>query len=47
MREIIKEHGGMIAEAAGGLLVIGLMGAAFFGGGLSAIARTFSAWLYG
>ncbi|MGN0291899.1 MAG: hypothetical protein ACI4C5_08205 [Lachnospiraceae bacterium] len=47
MRETIKQHGGMIAEAAGGLIVIGLMAAAFLGGGLSVIAKTFSAWLYG
>lgn len=47
MKEMIKEHGGMIAEAVGGLMLIGLLAGAFLGGGLSKIAKLFSAWLYG
>lgn len=47
MKEVIKQHGGAIAEAAGGIVVIGLLAGAFFGGGLSGIAKMLSAWLYG
>lgn len=47
MKEVIKQHGGTLAEAAGGILVIGLIAFAFFGGGLAQIAKMFSAWLYG
>lgn len=47
MKEIVKQHGGMIAEAAGGIIIIGLIGAAFLGGGLGWIAKMLSAWMYG
>lgn len=47
MKEIMKQHGGTLAEAAGGILLIGLIAAAFFGGGISGITEAFSAWLYG
>lgn len=47
MKEVIKQHGGALAEAAGGIVIIGLIGAAFLGGGLGQIAKLLSAWLYG
>lgn len=47
MKEMMKQHGGTIAEAAGGIIIIGLIGAAFLGGGLGQIAKLLSAWLYG
>ena len=47
VKEIVKQHGGMIAEAAGGIIIIGLIGAAFLGGGLGWIAKMLSAWMYG
>lgn len=47
MKEIVKQHGGMIAETAGGIIILGLIGTAFLGGGLGRIAKIFSAWLYG
>jgi hypothetical protein len=47
MKEIIKQYGETLAEAIGGILLIGLIGTVFFGGGLAGIAKIFSAWLYG
>lgn len=47
MKEVIRQHGGTLAEAAGGVLLIGLTAFAFFGGGLGRIAELLSAWLYG
>lgn len=47
MKEMIKQHGGVLAEAIGGILLIGLIGTVLFGGGLAGIAKIFSTWLYG
>lgn len=47
MKEVIKQYGSALMEAAGGIIVIGLIGVAFLGGGLAGIARIFSTWLYG
>lgn len=47
MKEIIREHGGAVADAAGAILVTALIAGAVFGGGISRVTEYFSAWLYG
>lgn len=45
MRELIAQHGEAIAEAAGAILVIGILSLMTFGGGLSDAIHFFSSWL--
>ena len=47
MRDLIAQHGEAIAEAAGAILVIGILSLMTFGGGLSDAIHFFSSWLYG
>lgn len=47
MNELMKENGSVILEALGGVLVIGILAAAFLGGGLAKASQAFSSWLYG
>lgn len=47
MEEFAKQHGTAMISIAGCLIGMGVLTAAFFGGGLAALAKAWSVWLYG